>query len=202
MGLVVFGVLAVYVVVLVGATWLAYRWAAMRGLPGGKRWLAAAGVFLVVYLPVFWDHIPTLIAHKYYCEKEAGFWVYKTLDQWKAENPGAAEALTWSEASPTSQSADGVSKLELNERISLETRRRHLPFLPTTVSEDIVVDRKNPKDVLARQVTVGSSYGNIGASGEWRALKFWLSLRACPPALEMRRFGILVTEFKRMGVKK
>ena len=24
---------------------------------------------------MFWDHIPTVVAHKYYCEKEAGFWV-------------------------------------------------------------------------------------------------------------------------------
>lgn len=201
MGIVIFGALVVYAIVLAAGTWFAYRWAAKRSLSLGKRCLVAASGFLVVYLPVFWDHIPTLIAHKYHCEKEAGLRISKTVEQWKAENPGVVETLTWSEASSTSQLADGATRLDLNERVFLDTRRRHLPFLPTTISEDLIVDRKT-QDVLAQQITVGSSYGNIGVSGDWRALKFWLSLDGCPQAAEMRRFSFLVTEFKRMGVKK
>ena len=49
MGLVIFGALALYVIVLIAVTWLAYRWAEKRGLARGKRWLAAAGGFLAVY---------------------------------------------------------------------------------------------------------------------------------------------------------
>lgn len=201
MGLVIFSALSAYAIVLISAMWLAYRWAVKRGLSRGKRWLAVAGGFLAIYLPVFWDHVPTLIAHKYYCKKEAGFNVYKTVEKWKSENPGVAETLAWSDVSPTVHLADGATRLDLNERFSLETRRWHVPFLPTTISENQIVDRKY-QGILARQIAVGSGYGNIGVSGDWRALKFWLSLDGCPPAAEMRRFSFLVTEFKRMGVKK
>lgn len=93
MGVVVFGAVTVYAIAIVAAMWFAYRWAAKRAYSRTKRWLAAMGGFLLVYLPVFWDQVPTLIAHEYYCEKEAGFWIYKTVDQWKAENPGVAETL-------------------------------------------------------------------------------------------------------------
>lgn len=51
-----------------------------RGWSRNKSWLGAMYVFLLVYLPVFWDWIPTVVVHKYYCETEAGFWVYKTVD--------------------------------------------------------------------------------------------------------------------------
>lgn len=204
MGLVIFGALAVYVIVLVAVTWFAYRWAAKRGLSRVKRWLVAACGFLAVYLPVFWDHIPTLIAHKYYCEKEAGFWVYKTVEQWKSENPGAAETLTWKalpESSDTIHQADGATRTVLNERIVDETRRQRLSSLPVTRSGGLIVDRKTGQ-VLARLNSVGSGHGNIGVSADWRALKFWLSIDGCPPALEMRKFSFLVSEYRKMGVQK
>lgn len=42
---------------------------------------------LFMYNLVFWDFLPTLILHQYYCQKESGFWVYKTAEQWRKENP-------------------------------------------------------------------------------------------------------------------
>lgn len=73
---------------------LLIRWAARiakkRGITGWKFGLPMA---LVMYLLVFWDWIPTVVAHKYYCSKYGGFTVYKTLDEWKKENPGVAEML-------------------------------------------------------------------------------------------------------------
>lgn len=63
-----------------------------RNVGGRPRlWGMMAG--LVMYHLVFWDLIPTLVAHKYYCATEAGFWVYKTPEQWKLENPGVFETL-------------------------------------------------------------------------------------------------------------
>lgn len=52
-----------------------------KGWVGG--WLAA----LVMYNLVFWDWIPVYVMHKYYCSAEAGFWVYKSPEQWIKENP-------------------------------------------------------------------------------------------------------------------
>ena len=84
---------AIYLALMLLATGAAYRWAANKGPSRPTRIIAAAVGFLFVYLPVFWDHIPTLVMHKYYCETEAGFWIYKTLEQWKLENPGVSDTL-------------------------------------------------------------------------------------------------------------
>lgn len=51
-----------------------------KGWIGG--WLAA----FLMYNLVFWDWIPVYVMHKYYCSTEAGFWVYKTPEQWIKEN--------------------------------------------------------------------------------------------------------------------
>lgn len=57
--------------------------------------LGSLTVSLVIFLPVFWDTIPTRMAHDYYCKNEAGFTQYKTLEQWKAENLGTWETLRY-----------------------------------------------------------------------------------------------------------
>jgi hypothetical protein len=36
-----------------------------------------------MYLIPFWDWLPTVAAHRYYCWKDSGFAVSKTLDQWR-----------------------------------------------------------------------------------------------------------------------
>ena len=40
-----------------------------------------------MYNLMFWGLIPTLAMHKYYCATHAGFWVYKTPEQWMKQNP-------------------------------------------------------------------------------------------------------------------
>lgn len=51
------------------------------------------GAALVMWLIPFWDWLPTVAVHQYYCATEAGFWVYKTPEQWKLENPGVMDGL-------------------------------------------------------------------------------------------------------------
>lgn len=92
-GLMVVGAGLLYLILWMGAVVWAHRWANGRGYSKSKAMGMGIAAFLVMYLIPFWDHIPTLVAHKYYCEKEAGFWVYKTLDQWKAENPGGLDEI-------------------------------------------------------------------------------------------------------------
>ena len=66
------------------------KWARKRGRSTFRWGFAAA---FIMYNLVFWDWIPSIIQHEYYCRTKAGFWVYKTLDQWKMENPGVLETL-------------------------------------------------------------------------------------------------------------
>ena len=53
----------------------------------GKGWVGGWLAALVMYNLVFWDWIPVYVMHKYYCSTQAGFWVYKSPEQWIKENP-------------------------------------------------------------------------------------------------------------------
>lgn len=91
MGLVVFAVMALYLVVAIIAVTGAARFARKHGRSGARWGLGAA---LVMYLIPFWDLLPTVIADKYHCANDAGFFVYKTVDRWKEQNPGVMATLS------------------------------------------------------------------------------------------------------------
>lgn len=195
-GLAVLVVGVIYLVVLLAVTRIAFVGAKRRGYSKSKCWLAAAVGFLIVYLPVFWDHIPTMIANEYYCSTQAGFTVYKNVEQWVAENPVAEKALTWSEISPDETLPDGTTRIFLNERFVSETHRRlPIPLLSTQISERVIKDIKTG-EVIARHLSVGSGFRG---SADWRQLKFWLN-GGC---LAMyNEFGLFQTRAKRLGEKK
>ncbi len=177
MGAVILPLMGLYFVLLIVATRLGWRFAEKKGWK--KRWLGAALGFLIVYLPVLGDWIPTVLAHKYYCATEAGFWEYKTLDQWKAENPGVMEGLR-SIDKPTERVNYGNfqrgSLQVLDERFAIGTHKRSpIPFLPTEVFEDSLLDRKTGK-ILAKNVNVGSGVGYMALGGGY---KFWLNQEPC-----------------------
>lgn len=90
LGLMVLLALGVYLAVSALVIWLAVRWAKKRNR---KPWVWGGLAAFLMYNLVFWDLIPTLAMHKYYCATEAGFWVYKTPEQWAKENPGVLETL-------------------------------------------------------------------------------------------------------------
>ncbi|MBT2997455.1 MAG: hypothetical protein B6D72_12975 [gamma proteobacterium symbiont of Ctena orbiculata] len=71
------------------------RWAAGWGKEwgySGRKWGVA--VFLLMLGLIFWDWLPMEILYRYQCENHAGFFQDKTLDEWKAENPGVWETLS------------------------------------------------------------------------------------------------------------
>ena len=92
--LLVFGL---YLLISIGVVRRAIRYARENGR-SAKRW--GWGAALVMYSLVFWDWLPTVATHQYYCVKESGFWVYKTLAQWKKENPGVMEGLAMNHLPP------------------------------------------------------------------------------------------------------
>jgi hypothetical protein len=187
-------VVAVYLGLCILAVRLTVRWAKRTGR-SVKRWGIAAGLFM--YLLVFWDHIPTLVLHKYYCATKAGFWVYKTPEQWKAENPGVAETLTWRNISKSYENTDGSFGLRLNERFIKETRKTESVALPVTIIAEALVDVKT-NEIMAKRISVGSGYGALALGGDdWQVFKFWMSLDAClPNQLEL---SLLREEFKTIG---
>ena len=184
-GLILLIVGAIYIALLVLATRAAYHWAKNKGLSKSECRLVAVGGFLAVYLPMFWDHIPTLIAHQYYCVKDSGFWVYKTLDQWKVENPGIAETLVANTSVVTTQNA-----YILNQRFNWAVHEtRYFPINHMIRTEWQVVDSKS-NEILARYVNYSASHERRQAG--WSGWKFWLDSPYCISARsyedDFRRF--------------
>jgi len=183
-GLIVYGLIGVYLVLLIAVTVWGYRHAAKKGLPRKQRWLWAAGGFLLVYLPVFWDWIPTVVAHQYYCVKDSGFWIYKTLDQWKAENPGVIETLVANKGAPSRYELydNGHGKLNvylLNERFNWNVRQKDISgVLPIIRIEQEVKDIKK-NELLARYIDFATGNSVKDTVGPPGPLKFWLHSAHC-----------------------
>lgn len=166
MGFVIFVAMGLYLLISLGVVAWAIVYAKKHG-KSAKKW--GWGAALVMYLIPFWDWLPTVATHQYYCAKDSGFWVYKTVDQWKAENPGVMETLV---AQLSIQPTSDGDLQTMDERFAIEThRRKPIPFLHTSISERLLVDRKTG-EVLAKGVDVGSGVGNMATGG---GFKFWLN---------------------------
>lgn len=194
LGLAYLLVFLVYLAISIGIVVLVVRWAKKRNR---RPWVWGSLAAFVMYNIVFWDWIPTVVAHRYYCSTQAGFWVYKTLDQWKTENPGVAEKLV--AAQPTIERMPYGDLQILDERFAIETRRKTpIALLSTKIFEASLVDRKTG-EVIARGVDVGSGYGELAVGGDsWQVIKFWLKQKPCTTY----GIGKLSTEIQNMRGKK
>jgi len=73
MALAFFGLLGLYLVLVATLTTLAWRAAKRRGVAGWKWGLPT---LIVLYLLVFWDHVPTLLLHEYECRTRGGIEIF------------------------------------------------------------------------------------------------------------------------------
>ena len=176
MGLVVLGAIGLYLLISVAVVVGAIGYARKHGK---KVWRWGGGAALVMYLLVFWDWIPTMAVHQYYCAKDSGFWVYKTLDQWKTENPGVLETLT-TQRIPLNKFERGenysISTTFWNARINSTLKSHGKIFLNLWRREDEITDAKTG-EVLARYVDFSTSQEQRQAG--WSGWKFWLDSEDC-----------------------
>lgn len=157
-----------------GESWCGTRINASREVV--KAWKGSVLAGLAMYLLVFWDHIPTLAAHKYYCNRYAGFTVYKTLKEWSKENPGIAETLRPDESIPT-EVVGNRRRYDLNQRFVWDVTRQNI-FLSIKRSYNEIIDKQNG-EIIARYIDFSAGYGNLLASTDPRAYKFWLTNSSC-----------------------
>jgi len=180
-GLIVFGAVLLYLLISVVVVRWAIRYARGNGR-SAKRW--GWGAALVMYSLVFWDWIPTVATHQFYCTKDSGFWVYKTLDQWKVENPGVMETLVANKGAPSKNEAfdDGHGKTDtylLNKRFNwIVTQQDISSLLPIIRIEQQVKDIKK-NEVLARYVDFAAGNSVKSTIGPPGPLKFWLHSSNC-----------------------
>lgn len=90
-GLIVLFIFGLYITACVGAVGLAY-WFSQK-YQWKQPWMWGLLMFVLYNTPVGLYIIPPAIAMNSYCD-QSGFWLYKTPEQWKLENPGVAETLT------------------------------------------------------------------------------------------------------------
>jgi hypothetical protein len=201
-GLIVFPAVLLYLLLSIVVVRLAIRYARNSGR-SAKRW--GWSVALVMYLIPFWDWIPTVAMHQYYCAKDSGFWVYKTVDQWKAENPGVMEGLVDNSPSPygspnwPTEVWRGKEVTSINQRFGM-LYKNHLSspeegklFLNGWRWETELVDKKTG-EVLARRVDFSTGNGQIGGEPE---LRLWLHSDSCIGGRDNAiKFGEFLKQFR------
>lgn len=177
LGLMYLGAAALYLAVV----YVAMRWAWRAGRAGGGSWVKASGYafagFLVVYLPVFWNHIPVLLIQRARCAEDAGFTVFVTAEQWGRRNREVLQTLRGTDLDKTTVSRvlpSGFSRYEFfggllarETRTNVE-RRLGMQF---TRSESRLVDARTGELLTLR----------IGyAVGPRDDVRFWLTGHSCP----------------------
>lgn len=196
--LMVLGVWLVYLGVSIVVVTITYRTARSHGAPEPRAWRSAGVAALVMYLLLYWDWVPTIVAKQVYCRTQGGFSLYKTLDQWKQENPGVAETLV----APTrvqSVTEGKTTKYFLNQRFVWQIRERDLPILPVTIRDEQLLDQKTGES-LARYIDVGSGDAGPMVGGSW---KTWLRQGPCDGTGRARReFANIEVAAKKLGVRQ
>ncbi len=173
LGLVVLFAIGIYLAISALVVWLAARWAKKHNRRG---WVWGSLAAFAMYNLVFWDLIPTLVMHKYYCSTEAGFWVYKTPEQWVKENPGVRETLKMS-LKPSHTNTNvllGDSKTLRSSRTQrfFQDTTREVIFLSLGRTEEKFYDVETG-DLIARSVNFipgsgGASFVSGGSLEAWR----------------------------------
>ncbi|WXG55517.1 MAG: hypothetical protein ROD09_11900 [Candidatus Sedimenticola sp. (ex Thyasira tokunagai)] len=176
-------VFIVYLIISILVVRYFVKVARKRNIKGWKFGVPAA---LIMYSFVFWDHVPTLVLHKYYCATEAGLFIYKSPEQWIIENNNIIDSITWKKrgSGPFADIPDGVTDKDgvyrqiLNERFKRETRSVKKSMLPITIRKteitDYVVDM-----VVVKMTVVDSGYGGLGAGTGINSWKIWVNPGLC-----------------------
>lgn len=180
LGLMVLLAILVYLAVSVGAVVLAARWAKKHNR---RPWLWGSLAALIMYHIVFWDWIPTLVAHKYYCSTQAGFRVYQTPEEWRRENLGREKLNTDTVRSNKSQTYDQrrgelLEVTRKTEQLGDLFEKRSIGVLPITRIRSSVVDVRTDM-VLAELVDYQRGHGNWMTSQRQSSWKFWLHSNSC-----------------------
>jgi hypothetical protein len=194
MGLMVLAALLVYMLVSVFVIKISTNWPKANNK---RPWLWGGLAAFVMYNLVFWDLIPTLVMHKYYCGTQAGFWVYKTPDQWMKENTDLkAEDLRsegekmylgshtagwiWNFPHKPFKNNHDRRVAMINSRVYFDSEdiKKVSRVLPIHKFTSFIADAKNDER-LAQQVTFGSGYGNPMTTGGILGFKSWLASDNC-----------------------
>lgn len=206
-GLIIYLVIGVYLCLWAAVVVFSYRMTFKASQSKKKAFSVAIVFFLIMYLIPFWDLIPTLVMHKYYCSTQAGFWVYKTPDEWVTENSDIANTLKNYDKSNIESLGNNRQKYHINERFVEEINRSIEVFHAVSRTEKTLRDKKT-NQVLAKRTDFffGAGMSSIHSGGsleEWRRffVFFWFDSRRCKIINDPseKNYLSLVNKFESMG---
>ena len=174
-GLVFLAVLAVYLTVFVLVVRATVRWARRTGR---VPWKWGVGAGLAMYLPIFWDHIPTLIGHEILCRTVPSVTIYKTAAQWSKEHKDEPKPRKVNSKDWFSKDDQGNSVFRNTDRFETRIERTRFPPLPLRIATEIFFDTKT-NEKLAERSMVDAGYGNFTVSGKNQAWKGWMHFEIC-----------------------
>jgi hypothetical protein len=171
--------LLVSICLLIFVVWLVARLARQRGRRG---WLYGMTVFLAVLGLLFWDWLPMEISYRNKCENEAGLTVYKTLEEWKIENPRVWETLT-----PTpywrgllfskKNETNSWVRYQRNERFAEDTQKIQHWFTIVETRKSIV-DLQTGATIIA-YIDFSTNYRFFMFDLKLRNFRFWMEKTGC-----------------------
>jgi hypothetical protein len=178
-GLMVLGAVALYLALMFFVVRRAWR----RGRANGGSLLKASAFavlgFLLVYLPVFWNHIPVLLAHRSMCAKDAGFKAHIEPDRWRALNSDEISRLSKKEVEAEDRKAvgsklpDGFMRyLHFGELLASEQMASSKRFLAVDVDR---IERRL-RDMMSGQVL--STYVDYSIGGR-DDIRLWIFPKSC-----------------------
>lgn len=182
-GLIYLVAFAVYLLVAFLIVRATVRWAKRTGRSPTKWGWGSA---LAIYLLVFWDHLPTLIAHEVLCRTVPEVKIHKTFEQWKAEHPGEARPVAIAPGGGFQKDREGRLVSMANSRFGIRSVSRDLPLISTGIVREQYVDVQR-NEVIAERFVVVSGHGSLGASRSWQAMKIWVNHEPCAP--DSRLYG-------------
>ncbi|ACM21668.1 hypothetical protein Geob_3325 [Geotalea daltonii FRC-32] len=165
----------------------------VRAVTKGRKIKLVAGIVatIVVTLPVttvLLEYVQTKHRLERYCREEAKVIIFKSLEEWKRENPGVAKNLKPYDdknAPDIISKGDGLHNSSttkfLNPRFAHITKKEGPLQLNVFRHSEELVDTKTGQ-VIAILTDFSSGYGNpfLGARYGWRSYKVWLATDNCP----------------------
>lgn len=177
--------LVIWILVVLLAAYLGWRFTKSKAV----MFFVGAIAFVAMYWPAFGDLIPTLWTHKQLCEKEAGFKVYVTPEQWDKENPGVLDALHPGMLETLHPNENHIVEKNItmsNQRFGIAVSLTPIPDVAVKKLTESVIDVKTGK-TLFQVVDFSRGYGNIAVGGEKHSFKFWLYSNSCLSELDLNK---------------
>jgi hypothetical protein len=180
-----FAYLAIWILVILLSAYLGWRFTKSKII----MFAVGSIAFLAMYWPAFGDLIPTLWAHKQLCEKEAGYKVYVTPEQWSKENPGVLDALHPGVIETSHQHENYIVENNItmaNPRFGVAVSLTPIPSVAVKKLTESVIDVKTEK-TLFQVIDFSRGYGNLAVGGDKNSFKFWLYSNSCLTEAELYR---------------